>query len=129
MGYFDFLCSKNLSSRPVVKAFKCWFVTHDIPETLCSQEGPQWMSKKLRHFSKPWNINVQISSLKYKSFNCLSESYIHEAKHSMSKYVSAGFDPYLSSLNDGNTPKRILGSPAQNLMARRTREILLVSSK
>jgi hypothetical protein len=53
------------------------------------------------------------------------ERAIQIAKSLMKKAVEDGVDPYLSLLNNRNTPRdSVLGSPAQRLMSRQTKSLL-----
>ncbi|CAB4009363.1 Transposon Ty3-G Gag-Pol poly, partial [Paramuricea clavata] len=76
-----------------------------------------------------WHFEHITSSPGYPQSNGGAERTVQIAKSLMTKAVE-GVDPYLSLLNHRNTPRdSVLGSPAQRLMSRQTKSLLLMAKK
>lgn len=69
-GYLDFCVQNNLSSNTYinivyyVQGYKCWFATHGIPETLCSDQVLRWFLKIVMHYTKQRSLTPQVQNTK-----------------------------------------------------------------
>lgn len=108
----------------VVKCCKHQFARHGIPETIHSDNGPQFTAKEFGQFCKFYGIQHTSSSPRYPQSNGLAERSVQTIKKLIRKAIHDGGDLYQSLLDYRNTP--IVGdvSPAQLLFGRRTRTTL-----
>ena len=121
-GWFeiDLLPSKKTST--VVQKLKARMSRYGIPDTLVTDNGPQFDSNEFKQFQKKLSFQHITSSPCYPQSIGGVERAVQSAKTLMKKAKEAGEDCYLSLLNQRNTPRDdVLGSPAQRLMSRRTK--------
>ncbi|KAI5086769.1 hypothetical protein C0J45_23903, partial [Silurus meridionalis] len=96
-----------------------------IPNTVVSDNGPQYSSQEFQRFSQLWEFDHKTSSPGYPQSNGKAESAVKTAKRLLHKSKASGRDPYLALLDHRNTPSQGLeSSPAQRLLNRRTRSLL-----
>jgi hypothetical protein len=127
-GWFeiDLLPSKKTST--VVQNLKAHMSRYGMPDTLVTDNEPQFDSNEFKQFQKKWSFQHITSSPSYPESNGGVERTVQSAKTLMKKAKEAGEDCYLSLLNQRNTPRNdVLGSPAQRLMSRRTKPKLPTS--
>ena len=119
---------KSLSStkaQSVVKCMKNIFAVHGIPETVQSDNGPQYTSMEYRDFARTWGFDITTSSPHFPQANGAAERSVQIAKKILSQT-----DPELAMLNYRNTPHSATGiSPAEALMGRKLRTRIPVLSK
>lgn len=108
----------------VIKCCKRQFARHGIPETLHSDNGPQFTAREFGQFCKDYGIQHTSSSPRYPRSNGLAERSIQTVKRMMKKALHDGKDLYQSILDYRNTPIVGDASPAQLLFGRRTRTTL-----
>ncbi|UYV81622.1 K02A2.6-like [Cordylochernes scorpioides] len=98
---------------------------HGIPETLITDNGPQFISHEFQKFLKTWKV-VQITSSPYHSqSNGKAESAVKSAKMLVKKAKHEQEDLWLAILEWRNTPLKDLGfSPNQALISRRTQTLI-----
>ncbi|XP_044731834.1 uncharacterized protein K02A2.6-like isoform X2 [Chrysoperla carnea] len=123
-GFFDFVCLKSTTTSMAINAIKRWFATFGIPDQLNSDGGPQFTSQEFQIFMNQWNIKHRISSPHFARSNGLAERYVQEGKILLKKCIKENSDIYLALLNNRNTPRGNIGSPAQRLMGRKTKSLL-----
>jgi len=130
--YSDFVEVSELedtTSRAVIQVLKEQFSRHGIPDTVVSDNGPQYSSQEFHEFSLSWEFNHVTSSPHYPKSNGKAESSVKTVKLLFKKADRDGKDPWLSLLDYRNTPTEGIGdSPAQRLMSRRTRTLLPTAS-
>jgi len=106
----------------VVTKLKAHFARHGIPDTLVSDNGPQFSAFKFKEFSQKWGFTHVTSAPGNSRANGAAEAAVKIAKRVMKRSVRAGEDPYLGLLNQRNTPTESVGSsPVQRLFGRRTK--------
>jgi len=107
-------------SITVITHLKSQFARHGIPETVISDNGPQFSSCEFQAFAKEWEFMHKTSSPHHA--NGMAERGVQTVKNMLKKAKADGKDPYLSLLNLRSTPMENIGaSPAQLLMSRRLR--------
>ncbi|UYV74330.1 K02A2.6-like [Cordylochernes scorpioides] len=96
---------EHTTSESIIECCKKNFSRHGIPETLITDNGPQFISREFQKFLKTWKV-VQITSSPY------------HTKHKQE-------DLWLAILEWRNTPLKDLGfSPNQALISRRTQTLI-----
>ncbi|XP_041350869.1 uncharacterized protein K02A2.6-like [Gigantopelta aegis] len=87
-----------------------------IPETLVSDNGPQYSSREFASFCKSWGITHVTSSPLYPQSNGFIERMVQTVKNLLKKSESSGQDPYLALLAYRTTPiDNKLAAPAKLL--------------
>ena len=110
---------------------KLWklFSTHGIPETVVSDNGPQFASEEFTQFAKQWEFQQMTSSPLYPQSNGKVENAVRTGKRIMKTAKKGKSNVYLAILGQ-KTPTEDTGtSPVQKLFARRTRTLLSFSDK
>ena len=121
-------CLPKTTSGSIIKALKQHFARHGIPDTLITDNGPQFVSKKFRTFSKTWQFTHQTSSPNYPQSNGKAENTVRTVKRLFKKALKSGNDPMLALLDFRNTPSEMLNSsPAQRLFSRRTKGLIPIT--
>ena len=103
----DYLELNQLSctnSSSVIKSLKNQFASHGIPDTLYSDNGPLFASRRLKEFESTWHFDHQTSSPHYPQSNGRIENAVKTAKKFLIKAKASGQDLYLAILDRRNTP-------------------------
>ena len=123
--YFELNQVSSTNSSSVIKTLKNQFARHGIPDTLYSDNGPQFASREFKEFASAWHFDHQTSSPHYPQSNGKIENAVKTAKKLLTKEKASGQDPYLAILDWRNTPSPSIGSsPVQRLFGRRTKTLL-----
>ncbi|XP_055840268.1 uncharacterized protein K02A2.6-like [Episyrphus balteatus] len=61
-GFMDFKKLKSANSQEVIDHMRQWFSVHGIPETLESDGGTQYTSKRSSNFASTWQFKHRVSS-------------------------------------------------------------------
>ncbi len=105
---------------------KSVFSRHDIPETLHSDNGPQYSSQEFAEFATTYNFAHETSSPHFPQSNGHAECAVKTVK----RLLKDSRDPFLSLLSYRTTPLPWCGlSPAELLMGRRIRSDLPQNSQ
>ena len=92
------------------------FSRHGIPETLFSDNGPQFDdSNEFQHFAADWGFQHITSSPKYPESN----GEVERAVQTMKMLLKKSADEYLALMGYRNTPLHYGYSPAQLSMGRK----------
>ena len=130
--YSDFTEVKKLeenTSSSVVEFLKEQFSRYGIPDSLATDNGPQFSSQEFRQFALDWEFVHVTSSPHHHKANGKVKSAVKTAKSLIKKTLKDNRDPWLALLDQRNTPTESIGtSPAQRLMSRRTRTLLLTAT-
>lgn len=111
----------------VVNITKQLFAEQGIPETLMSDNGPQYASYAFKKFSADWDFRHVTSSPHYPQSNGFIERQIQTVKRTLTRSKSAGTDPDMALLILRSTPLDChLASPAELLNARKFKSNLPV---
>ena len=109
---------------------KAHFARYGIPDTVISDNGPQFSSEEFQHFSKRWGFKHITSSPRHSQSNGMSESAVKTARRLVKRALLAHEDAYLSLLDLRNTPTQgMTTSPAERMLNRRTKTVLPTSQK
>ena len=96
------------------------FSGHGIPDTVVSDNGTPFSSRKFHEFLRSWKFNHVTSKA-----NGKAESSVRTVKQLLKEAERDGKDPLLALLDYGNNHTEGLGtSLSQRLMSRRTRTLL-----
>ena len=127
-GWFEIDVLTTMTSKAIINKLKRQFATHGIPQTLMSDNCPNFVSKEFKDFAKEWNFTLKNSSPGYAQANGLAENAVKQAKKMLESCKRDGTDPLMALLNLRNIPRDSkLGSQAQRLMSRRTRDVMPVA--
>ena len=128
--FFELDYLPETTAETVVTKLKHHFARHGIPDTVVSDNGPQFSSQQFRLFSRSWSFRHVTSSPGHSQSNGAAEAAVKVAKNMMKKCLHAKEDPYLGLLNLRNTPEEgMTSSPTQRLMGRRTKTSLPTTFK
>ena len=107
----------STSASTVITKLKNHFARYGCPDTVISDNGPQFSSQEFVHFSKSWKFKHQTISPGNSKANGKVEAAVKTAKQLLRKTK----DTHLALLDYRNTPSQGTStSPAQRLMSRRT---------
>ena len=111
----------STTAPSVVSALKSTFARFGIPQSLRSDNGPQFNSNEMASFASSYGFAHDTSSPHYSQSNGQVERAVRTVKLLLKK----ADDPYLALLNYRSTPLSWCGhSPAELLMGRRIRTTL-----
>ena len=122
--YWEIVLLNSTTSMAVINKLKQVFARHGIPETVKSDNGPQYSSSEFAMFATNWKFLHVTSSPRYPHSNGLVEKTVQTAKRMLEKAKRDRRDPYLALLEQRNTPIANYKSPAQLSMGRRLRSLL-----
>ena len=80
------------------------FSEHGIPEVLCSDNGPQYVSAQFADFCTSWGITHETSSPHYPQLNGFAEVCVKSMRHGLQCTKYSGTDPQLTLLVLQATP-------------------------
>ena len=115
--YIELMKLDQTDSEAVINALKSIFARHGIPESVMSDNGPQYASQQFKNFAEEYNFTSITSSPRYPQANGEAERAVRTIKSLLNKSP----DPYRALLAYRNTPIQNGYSPAELLMARRLR--------
>ncbi|XP_052820095.1 uncharacterized protein K02A2.6-like [Mya arenaria] len=125
--YFKYIDTEKLESETtsdITSALLKVFSSHSIPNTLRSDNGPQFSSSEFKTFCEEHGIIHQTSSPHFQSSNGEAERAVQTVKRLWSKSLNKN----LALLDYRTTPLDGVNlSPAQLLMKRRPRNLLPAS--
>ena len=104
--------------------FKEQFSRCGIPDTLVTDNGPQFTSHEFHQFSRDWAFLHVSSFPHHHKANGKVESAVKVAKSLIKKAFKDNKDPWVALLGQRNTLTESLGTrPTQRLMSRSTRTL------
>ena len=122
--YWEMEKSYGTKSIAIVKKMKKIFSRLGIPETLRSDNEPQYTAQVFKEFSKDWNFKHVASSPEYPKSNGFVERHIEIVRNLLTKAKQSGKDQYLAMLESRNCPVENSSSPAQLIYGRCLRSLL-----
>ena len=123
--YIELTKLSATTSANIIQALKSIFSRHGIPDTLISDNGPQYSAKEFESFAKAYGFTHVTSSPYHPQGNGESERAVKTVK----KLLKGSKDPHLALLSYRATPLPWCNqSPAQLLMGRNIRANLPVSN-
>ena len=115
--FFDPNVMPNVESDTVVTNLKSIFAKYGIPQTVVSDNGPEYSSKEFATFAPQWDFQHDPSSPRYSQSNGMVERTIQTVKRTIKKAIESKQDPYLTLLALRTTPLTSKqSSPATLLM-------------
>ena len=119
---------QSITTRGVSRALKGLFARYRVPDTLVTDNGPQFSSTEFLTFSKVWGFHHVTSSPCYPQSNGKAENAVKIVKRLFSKCRAVGQSEVRALLDWKNTPTVEIGtSPAQRFLERRCRTQLLLT--
>ena len=112
--YIEVAHLTQATASEIVAHTKSIFARHGIPETVISDNGPQYTSEQYSEFAKSYHFHHVTSSPYYPQSNGEAERAVGTIKALLKK----NNDPYLALLAYRPTPLEIGYSPAELLMNR-----------
>ena len=94
----------STTSSAVINHLKSVFAEYGIPETIITDNGPQYSSQEFQTFCNVWGINHITSSPLYPQSNRFSERMVQTVNNLLKKSDASGQDPYLGLLMYRTTP-------------------------
>ena len=105
------------TSQSPINSLKIVFARHGIPETLRTDNSPQFSSQQFAEFAKQYDFTHTTSSPHFPASNGQAERTVHTVKH----FLNDADDPPLALLSYRATPFPLCGkSPAEMLMEERS---------
>ena len=127
-GWFEIDHLPDTKAVTIIRKIKMQISRYGIPDTIMSDNGPQFSNEQFKKFTSEYGILHRTSSPRYPQSNGYAERAVQSAKKILITARRNNEDPYLALLNQRNIPRdKIFGSPAQRLMSRRTRTQLPIS--
>jgi len=102
----------STTSTAVIDKLKATFARHGIPETVISDNGPQYSSGEFATFARTWEFKHTTTSPYYPQSNGLAEKSVQTAKMLLEKAKADKSDPHLSLLECRNSLVDGFNSPA-----------------
>ena len=116
--YPEVIKLRSTTSNTLIDAVKAVFSRHGIPESVRSDNGPQFSSREFAKFAASYGFKHTTSSLYFPQSNGLAERTVQTVKN----ILKGNQDPYLAILTYHSTQLPWCGlSPAQLLMGRQLR--------
>ncbi|MDD9361435.1 MAG: transposase family protein, partial [Anaplasma sp.] len=122
--YIEIALLENQRPETVILKSKSIFSRHGIPETVVTDNGPQFRSEFLA-FARDWGFRHITSSPRYAQSNGCAEAAVKIAKTKLTK----SSDPYRALLAYRATPLDNGFSPAELLFSRRLRTHVPLSAQ
>ena len=101
-NYIDVEHVQSVTTRSIIKELKAGFEWFDIPDTLVTDNGPQFISEEVAVFARTWEFDHVISSPRYPQSNGKAENAVKTVKSIFKKCKESGRSEFLV---------RILGTP------------------
>ena len=111
--YLGVIQLRSTTSKTIINTLKSLFARHGIPETVRSDNGPQYSSREFAEFAKTFQFKHVTSSPRYPASNGQAERTVQKVKNLLKKAE----DPFIALLSYRSTPLPWGGrSPAELLM-------------
>lgn len=99
----------NTKANTIILKLRNHFARYGCPDTMISDNGPQFACKVVKTFAQTWEFEYRTISPGNSQANGKVESAVKTAKPLLRKACKAGTDPYLSILHYPNTPTQGVG--------------------
>ena len=106
--YFEIFFLPNTLSDAAINHTNSIFARHGIPETVISDNGPQFISDEYDKSAKSWESYHNFSSSEYPESNGMVEQTIQTVKKTLRKAELTNNDPYFAILAFRTTHKNLL---------------------
>lgn len=118
-NFFDIALIPNKESSTVVKYTKQIFSRYGIPKKVMSDNGPEFIGKAYKKFSRNWDFKHDSSSPRYPQSNGQVERMIQYVKKTLKKACKDERDPYLALMTIRATPGPYCNAAPATLMFQR----------
>ena len=126
--YSNYIEVENISkpnTLGITKALMIMFTRYGVPDTLVSDNGPQFSSEEFRRFATRWGFEHITSSPRYPQSNGKAENAVKTVKRLFTKCAESGQSEIRALLDWRNTPTEGMStSPAQRFLGRRCKTLL-----
>ena len=126
--YSNFVEVENVNkanTSGVTKALKAMYARYGVPDTLVTDNGPQFASAEFTSFSKTWKFEHITSSPRYPQSNGKAENAVKTVKRLFQKCKETGQSEFRALLDWRNTPSEGVGtSPAERFFGRHCKTLL-----
>ena len=120
--YIEIAKLTSTTSDDVITHLKSIFARHGIPETVMSDNGPQYAASIFKQFASEYRFTHDTSSPRYPQANGAAERAVKTVKQLLEK----NDDPYIALLAYRSTPIENGYSPAELLIGRKLRTTIPV---
>lgn len=118
----------STTSRSVIRELEIIFGRFGVPDTVLTDNGPQFASTEFAVFAKNWGFNHVTSSPHHPQSNGKAENAVKTIKRLFTKCKASGQSEFMALLDWRNTPTEgFTTSPAQRLLGRRCRTLLPIA--
>ena len=125
--YFELTGVTDSTSNTVVNVLQQHLAIYGLPETLYTDNGPEFASKEFFNFVRNYQFQHITSSQIFSQSSGFVERTTQTAKKLLKKACDDGSDPHLAILELRNTPIQGVGlSPMQLLMGRRVKTLIYI---
>ncbi|XP_062558648.1 uncharacterized protein K02A2.6-like [Armigeres subalbatus] len=119
--YFEVDLLEDLTPDTVIRVCKRNFARHGVPQTVLTDNGTNFINRKMVQFAHDWDFEHITSSPHHQQANGKSEAAVKIAKRMMKKCEDTGEDFWFALLHWRNVPNKIGTSPTARLFSRSTR--------
>ena len=113
--YIEVIKLKSTTSQSIIEALQSVFSCYSIPETVVSDNGPQYSSNEFNTFAKRYSFTHITSSALFPQSNAQVERAVQTVK----RLLNQSDDPYMALLTYRSTPLPWCNfSPSELLMER-----------
>ena len=95
---------ENEKATTVIKKLKGHFARYGIPDSVVTDNGPQFSSDNFKKFAEQWDFTVYPSSPGHQQANGAAKAAVKAAKKLLRKAKADGCVPFLALLAHRNTP-------------------------
>jgi len=126
--YFEVGKLQDTKSVTVIQWLKEQFARFGIVQELVTDGASYFSSREFQEFTHCWQFKHTFSSPTHSQSNGMAERSVGICKQLFMKAKADGGDPFLALLDNRNVPRdRVLGSPVQRFLHRRTQTLLPMS--
>ncbi|XP_026581621.1 uncharacterized protein K02A2.6-like, partial [Pseudonaja textilis] len=128
--WIDVALLPTTTTQAVAKALTRFFVTHGLPDTLVSDNGPQFISSEFSRYVTNLGIRHVLTAPFHPSRNGLAERAVRSAKEALAHFDQEDWHSKLSRflLSQHTTPCTVTNkSPAELLMGRLIHHLIAIS--
>ncbi|XP_065090850.1 uncharacterized protein K02A2.6-like [Ochlerotatus camptorhynchus] len=119
--FFEVNLLKDLTPETVIAVCKENFARHGIPQLLLSDNGTNFVNRKMIQFATEWCFEQVTSAPHHQQANGKSEAAVKIAKRLLKKAEESKSEFWYAFLHWRNIPNKIGSSPVARLFSRSTR--------
>lgn len=118
------------NTQGAMKALMVMFARYEVPDTMVSDNGPQFSSEEFHKFATRWGFKHVTSSPRYPQSNGKAENAVRTIKRLFTKCAESGQSEIRALLDWRNTPTEGMEtSPAQRFLGRRCKTLLPIHTE